>query len=115
MFTHHASVDTKLSRAVERLLDSATEDGIRDSSTSRGLGDVYKRQNAFKASGQQDFGGFLAANEDSVIDSVLKAGDTAIESMPSALKKVYSTLRGKAKKIVSPALPDLGRVVEKYA
>ncbi|MDK6492708.1 MULTISPECIES: DUF6918 family protein [Corynebacterium] len=71
--------------------------------------------NAFKASGQQDFGGFLAANEDSVIDSVLKAGDTAIESMPSALKKVYSTLRGKAKKIVSPALPDLGRVVEKYA
>ena len=28
MFTHHASVDTKLSRAVERLLDSATEDGI---------------------------------------------------------------------------------------
>ena len=50
-----------------------------------------------------------------MIDSVLKAGDTAIESMPSALKKVYSTLRGKAKKIVSPALPDLGRVVEKYA
>ncbi len=28
MFTHHASVDTKLSRAVERLLDSATEDGV---------------------------------------------------------------------------------------
>ena len=28
MFTHHASVDTKLSRAVEHLLDSATEDGI---------------------------------------------------------------------------------------
>ncbi len=28
MFTHHASVDTKLSRAVEHLLDSATSDGI---------------------------------------------------------------------------------------
>lgn len=71
--------------------------------------------NAFKASGQQDFGGFLAANEDAVVDSLLKAGDTAIESMPSPLKKVYATLRGKAKKIVSPALPDLGRIVEKYA
>ena len=60
---------------------------------SRGLGDVYKRQ----------------------VEKILNAADGATGEMPSAIQKVYSTLRGKVGKIVAPALPELGNIIERYA
>ena len=39
-----ALYDGKANQIVFEALYSQAEDGIRDSSTSRGLGDVYKRQ-----------------------------------------------------------------------
>ena len=71
--------------------------------------------NAFNASDEQNFGQFLSAREDEVVKSMLDAGDSAVDSMPGPVKKVYSTLRGKAAKIVGPALPEFGRIVERFA
>lgn len=71
--------------------------------------------NAFNASDEQNFGQFLSAREDEVVKSMLDAGDSAVDSMPGPVKKVYSTLRGKAAKIVGPALPELGNIVERHA
>lgn len=70
---------------------------------------------AYKASGQQGFGDFLAGREDEVVKAILDAGDQQADSMPGPVKKVYSTLRGKAAKIVGPALPEFGEIVERFA
>lgn len=70
---------------------------------------------AYKASGQQGFGDFLAGREDEVVKAILDAGDQQADSMPGPVKKVYSTLRGKAAKIVGPALPEFGGIVERFA
>lgn len=70
---------------------------------------------AFNASDEQSFGQFLSAREDEVVKSMLDAGDGAVDSMPGPVKKVYSTLRGKAAKIVGPALPELGNIAERHA
>lgn len=71
--------------------------------------------NAYENSGTQGFGAYLASREDDVVNALLSAGDAATERMPGAIRKVYSTLRGKAGKIVGPALPQFGGIVEKYA
>ena len=70
---------------------------------------------AYQASGQQGFGEFLSGREDDVVKAMLDAGDKQADSMPGAIKKVYSTLRGKAAKIVGPSLPQLGEIVERFA
>ena len=70
---------------------------------------------AYQASGQQGFGDFLAGREDEVVKAILEAGDQQADSMPGPVKKVYSTLRGKAAKIVGPALPEFGEIVERFA
>ena len=70
---------------------------------------------AYQASDQQGFGDFLAGREDEVVKAILDAGDQQADSMPGPVKKVYSTLRGKAAKIVSPALPEFGEIVERFA
>lgn len=70
---------------------------------------------AYQASGQQGFGQFLAGREDEVVKAILDAGDQQADSMPGPVKKVYSTLRGKAAKIVGPALPEFGEIVERFA
>lgn len=70
---------------------------------------------AYQASGQQGFGEFLSGREDEVVKAMLEAGDKQVDSMPGPVKKVYSTLRGKAAKIVGPALPEFGRIVERFA
>ncbi|WJY96460.1 hypothetical protein CFOUR_00030 [Corynebacterium fournieri] len=70
---------------------------------------------AYQESGEQGFGQFLAGREDDVVKSMLDAGDKQADSMPGPVKKVYSTLRGKAAKIVGPSLPQLGEIVERFA
>lgn len=70
---------------------------------------------SYTASGQSGFGSFLGSRESDVVASILNAGDKALDSMPGPVKKVYTSLRGKAAKIVGPALPEFGNIVERYA
>ena len=65
--------------------------------------------------GQNDFGAYLAAHKDEVTDSVLKIGDAFADKAPAAVGKVYSSMRGKIAGIVTPALPELGEVLEEHA
>lgn len=65
--------------------------------------------------GAGSFGAFLGTRESDVVEKILAAADGATGEMPSAVQKVYSTLRGKAGKIISPALPELGDIIERYA
>ncbi|NLU84173.1 hypothetical protein [Rhodococcus sp. HNM0569] len=70
----------------------------------------------FAGSGESSFADFLAARGDAAADSLLGVTDTRIEgSDRAAVKKVYSSLRGSAKKHVVEALPRLGALVQKYA
>lgn len=62
-----------------------------------------------------DFGTYLADNEDDVVASVLSVGDSVSDKAPGPVKKVYEGLRGKAGKIIAPALPEFGAIVEKHA
>ena len=70
---------------------------------------------AYEASGKDSFGAHLADNEDSVTESVLKIGDSFADRAPAPVQKVYSSMRGKVAKIVAPALPDFGNIIERHA
>lgn len=61
------------------------------------------------------FGGYLAAHQDEVVDDIVKTADASVDSLPGAVKKVYTSLRSKASKIVAPALPGLGEIIERHA
>ena len=69
----------------------------------------------YQAAGAASFGSYLGTRENDVVEKILTAADGATGEMPGAVQKVYSTLRGKAGKIISPALPELGNIVERYA
>lgn len=70
---------------------------------------------AYAGSGQDNFGRYLAEHEDSVVDSVLKVGDSYIDRAPEGVKKLYPTMRGKAGKLVAPVLPEFGEIIERHA
>lgn len=61
------------------------------------------------------FGDYLASRSDEVVAALLDTADGTINRAPGAIQKLYSTMRGKAEKIVVPALPELGAIVEKHA
>ncbi len=70
----------------------------------------------FQAQGPGDFGQFLAARGDQVGDALLAVTDAKAESTSQpALRKAYSSLRGKAKENVVAALPRVGAAVQKNA
>ncbi|TXG91940.1 hypothetical protein DW322_19325 [Rhodococcus rhodnii] len=70
----------------------------------------------FAASGGASFADYLVANQEAVSDSLLGVTDSRIEGTDrAAVKKVYSSLRGSAKKHVAEALPRVGALVQKYA
>lgn len=71
--------------------------------------------NAYEGGNAANFGAYLSHNEDDVVEKILNAADSATGEMPGAVQKVYSSLRGKAGKIIGPALPEFGAIVEKYA
>lgn len=69
-----------------------------------------------QASGESaGFGNYLASHEDEVVDDIVKAADASVDSLPGPVKKVYTSLRNKAAKIVGPALPGLGEIIERHA
>ena len=44
-----------------------------------------------------------------------EAGAPDLWDDPAAAQKVYSSLRGKAGKIIAPALPEFGDIIERHA
>lgn len=70
----------------------------------------------YTASGAGTFADLLAGKSDEVAEALLVVTDSRAEaSTRPALKKVYSSMRGSAKKHVIEALPRLGDLVQKHA
>ncbi|WP_235840656.1 DUF6918 family protein [Corynebacterium liangguodongii] len=61
------------------------------------------------------FGNYLASRQSEVVSSVLALGDKFAERAPGPARGVYSSLRGKAEKILAPVLPELGDILERHA
>ncbi|SES09695.1 DUF6918 family protein [Corynebacterium cystitidis] len=78
------------------------------------LGELQPHWAKYSESGTSNFGAYLAANEDHVINGILKLADDNVSKAPAALQKVYNGLRGKAAGIISPALPKVGAAIEKH-
>lgn len=69
----------------------------------------------FVASGEQDFGSFLAARSGEVSDALLKVTDErAARTEREPLKRAYGGLRGKAKDHVIAALPSIGSTLQQH-
>lgn len=69
---------------------------------------------AYENSGADNFGAYLADNEEKVTESVLKIGDSFTDRAPAAAQKVYSSMRGKIGGIIAPALPEFGEIIERH-
>lgn len=75
----------------------------------------WERYTSSEADGATNgFGDFLNSREGDVVESLLTAADKSTDEMPTAVQKAYSSVRGKAGKIVGPALPELGSIIERY-
>lgn len=75
----------------------------------------WERYTSSEAGGAANgFGNFLNSREGDVVESLLTAADKSTDEMPTAVQKAYSSVRGKAGKIVGPALPELGSIIERY-
>ena len=69
----------------------------------------------FASNPEQDFGSFLAPRSAEVSDSIMLVADKHAEQINSpALSKPYNSLRGKASKFLTPAVPDFGRVLQQH-
>lgn len=69
----------------------------------------------FAASGEADFGTFLAGRGPEATDALLAVTDAKIAASPrEPLKKAYGLLRGKASENVKAALPRLGRTLQRH-
>ena len=63
-----------------------------------------------------DFGGYLAAREDAVAESLLAITDERRDSSARpTIVKAYNSVRGRAAKHVKSGLPELGALIQKYA
>ena len=77
------------------------------------LEQLNPRWEDYKNSDHAAFGEYLAQHEDDVVTELVSLGDNLRDSMPAGVQKIYATFRSKAAKIVGPALPRIGEVVEK--
>lgn len=91
-----------LSKGINQLLPSVVEE-------------LTPHWSEYEGSGKDSFGAYLADNEESVTESVLKIGDSFAGRAPAPVQKVYSSMRGKVGKIVAPALPEFGDIIERHA
>lgn len=77
------------------------------------LEQLNPRWEDYKNGDHAAFGEYLAQHEDDVVAELVSLGDNLRDSMPAGVQKIYATFRSKAAKIVGPALPRIGEVVEK--
>lgn len=65
--------------------------------------------------GAADFGAYLEPRSGEVAESLLNVSDRQIGEMNNqAVEKVYSSLRGRGSALLSPHVPELGRILEKH-
>ena len=70
----------------------------------------------FTASGASDFGDYLVKHGDEVAQALLVVTDAkAKASQRPTIVKAYGAVRGGAAKHITPALPNVGSLVQKYA
>jgi hypothetical protein len=70
----------------------------------------------FSASGDPEFGGYLAQHGEEVTQALLTVTDArGAASTRPVIKKAYGAVRGKAARHVTAALPNVGALVQKYA
>lgn len=70
----------------------------------------------FRASGDADFGAYLAARGDEVTTALLSVADAKAEGTSrDSVAKAYRALRGGAAGHVKAALPRLGSVLQRHA
>lgn len=63
----------------------------------------------------RSFADVLVANENEAAEALLGVTDTEITSAPAAIRRVYGSLRGRALKHVTAALPRVGAALEQQA
>lgn len=79
------------------------------------LGDLQHHWTAYEESGQADFGTFLEPRSQEVADSLLGSADRAVAKAGiGAVEKIYRPMRGRGSKILTPQVPELGRVLERH-
>lgn len=79
------------------------------------LGDLEPYWQEFESSTSDDFGAFLEPRSAEVTDSIMSVADRNAESINvPALAKTYNSLRGKGVKMIEPAIPDLGRILQRH-
>jgi hypothetical protein len=70
----------------------------------------------FSASGGSDFGDYLAKRSDEVAEALLAVSDEhGTHSKRPVILKAYQTVRASAGKHIEAALPQVGKLVMKYA
>jgi hypothetical protein len=70
----------------------------------------------FSTSGGSDFGDYLAKNGEQVTESLLAVSDDhAAKSDRPTIVKAYRAVRGGAARHIESALPQVGKLVAKYA
>lgn len=70
----------------------------------------------FTAPGGAEFGDYLAKRSDEMAEAMLQVTDArAAAAGRPAVVKVYGTVRDSAGKHIAAALPNVGRLVQKYA
>lgn len=76
---------------------------------------LQPRWDEFSAQGAGDFGTYLNANSDPVIDSILEVLDRNVKKVDfPGVQKAYDAIRSKASDLIKPHLPVLGDVIERH-
>ncbi|GAA1472510.1 hypothetical protein P4N68_00605 [Corynebacterium felinum] len=76
---------------------------------------LQPRWSEYNAQGTGDFGTFLNANSDAVVDDILEVLDRNAQKVDfPAVQKGYNSIRSKASGLIKPHLPMLGDVIERH-
>ncbi|AWB80937.1 hypothetical protein C3B44_00040 [Corynebacterium yudongzhengii] len=82
------------------------------------LGDLEHYWQSYEAGSRNeetDFGSYLAPHTDEVAASLVSTADGAVDRVNNrALVKIYHSLRARGGRMISPHVPELGRVVERH-
>lgn len=101
--------------AVKKISPSIVPD-LLASLAPKMLGQLEPFWQEYAASGAGTFAELLTAKSDQVAEALLVVTDERAEaSTRPALQKIYSSMRGSAKKHVIEALPRVGELVQRHA
>lgn len=93
-------------------------DGVVERGVNRVLPDIVSELEPlwrdFEAAGAADFGAYLGEHSEQATAALLSVADRHRDGLPGPISKLYSSLREKAEKLLTPELPDLGAVMQKH-